>query len=304
MGSPVEAAHRHVRDFNDGSEKYNFLPGPDGRFYAYTPPLGKTVAAPKPKVLEGWLVFSVAKQLGENGLLLTGWYEDATFAGGFIKRPEYGAAKQTLPLDENNEPYYYTFSAPRAVHVDPRVNRYIFSGDHMRRAPIFYLKGNGLQDRWRNDLARRLLKIRQRWNEVGMNGQSPIAGGGRGGICADSKRRKEVEEAAVALVKAKYPEPRYIVMDRQLEKCGFDLLVRTKKSGMELHIEVKGTQNTAPHFLMSHKEYAYMRASPRRWRLAMVTDALSKAPKLELMDAKEAETRFSWKEFTWHAVGT
>jgi hypothetical protein len=301
-GSPVEADHRYVREFGDGSEKYNFLPGPDRRFYAYTPPMGKKIAAPKPKEPKGWLVFSVSKKPRERGLYLTGWYEGATFVGRFAARPEYDFARPTLPLDDNDEPYSYVLSAPKAVHLDSRVNKHVFAGDHMRRASIVYLRGNGPKESWRERLAQRLLEIRRRWNEGEFRDQSAVIGG-QTGICADAKRRKEVEDAAVALVKAHYPKTRYEIIDRQSAKCGFDLLVRAKRSEKELHIEVKGTQNSAPHFLMSHKEYAYMLATPRRWRLAMVTEALSKSPNLFIMDAKKAKTRFSWKEFTWHAVG-
>jgi hypothetical protein len=301
MGSPVEADHQHVREFKDGSEKFNFLPGPDGRFYAYTPPLGEKMVPPKPKELEGWLVFSVAKKPKQKGLLLTGWYEDAVFTGAFVNRPEYDSARPSLPFDESGEAYHYILSAPKAVRIDPRVEKHVFGGDHMKRASIFYLRGNGEKKRWCSDLARRLLEIRRRRNEGIGSDQSPIAGD-QGGICADAKRRKEVERAAVECVKAHYSEGHYETEDFQDRKCGYDLLVRSKKSGEELHVEVKGTQNTEPHFLMSRKEYAYMQAYPRCWRLAMVTEALSQSPKLKIMDANEAQARFSWSEFSWHAT--
>ncbi|WP_162917199.1 DUF3883 domain-containing protein [Dongia deserti] len=302
MGSPVEADHQHVRKFKDGHEKYNFLPRPDGRFYAYTPPLGRKMVAPRPKELEGWLVFSVAKKPKERGLYLTGWYEGATFVGDFADRPEYDAANPSLPRDENGQPYQYILSALQAAHLDLRMNKHVFAGEHMKRASVFYLRGNGVKNGWCEDLAQRLLEIRQRWNNGEATDQSPVIDAGQGGICADAKRRQEVEQAAVALVRAHYSETRYEVIDRQSDNCGFDLLVRAKKSRDELHVEVKGTQNKVPHFLMSHKEYAYMQAYPRCWRLAMVTEALSKSPKLEIMDAEKAQARFSWKEFTWHAT--
>jgi hypothetical protein len=301
-GSPVEADHKDVRERKVGHEKYNFLPGPDGNFYAYAPPLGEKMVAPKPKELEDWLVFSVAKKPKESGLYLTGWYEHATFEDDFVLRPEYSAANPSLPCDDNGEPYYYVLSAPRAVYVDPRVNEYKFTGDRMKRTPIVYLRGNGEMEDWRERLARRLLKIRGDWNDGQTSDQSPLAGAGRGGVCADAERRREVERRAVELAKAFYPETQYKIIDQQSDNCGFDLLVRQKESREELHIEVKGTQNEAPHFLMSRNEYDYMRANPRCWRLAMVTRALSEWPKLEIMDAKEAQMRFFWKEFTWHAV--
>lgn len=196
--SPVEADHDCVKINKDGHEKFNFLPAPDGRFYAFAPP-----RAPNPKDREDWLVFSVAKRPDRPGLYLTGWYECATFAGGY----------------------------------------------------------------------------------------------------ADPEHSEQVEKAAIAMAFKQYPQPKFEIADKQKDNCGYDLLVRSmKKSSPEMHIEVKGTQNAKPHFLMSKREYAYMRANPRQWRLAMACDALGKKPKLEIPNANEARQRFFWEEFTWHAT--
>jgi hypothetical protein len=303
MGSPVEAAHKHVRTFKDGHEKYNFLPGPDQRFYAYTPPVGAFEAAPKPKELEGWLVFSVAKAPGRPGLYLTGWYEDAIFEGAYTSRPEYLSNKSALPLDDHDAEFTYTLSADNSVQIDPTTQTFVFPGDHMKRSPVYYLRGNGAKAEWCEELAEKLLAIRRDHTKGRNTVRGGVAGSGRGGICADPEKRKEVEEAAIATVKARFPEDKFDIDDRQMAKCGFDLLVRAKtEARKELHIEVKGTQNNSPHFLMSHREYAYMLANPRHWRLAMVTNALTKTPKLEIMEAREAQERFFWKEFTWHAT--
>ena len=303
MGSPVEAAHKHVRTFKDGHEKYNFLPGPDGRFYAYTPPVGGFEVAPQPRDLEGWLVFSVAKAPGRPGLYLTGWYEDATFEGRYTPRPEYLEDRSALPLDDHEGQFSYTLSSNSAVQIDPNLDPFVFPGDHMKRSPIYYLRGNGAKADWRNKLVDRLLSIRREHDKQNQTGSVVVSGSGRGGICSDAEKRKEVEEAAIAAVKAYYPESRFQIDDLQAAKCGFDLLVRLKGGAREeLHVEVKGTKNSNAHFLMSHREYAYMLANERHWRLAMVTDALSGKLGLEIMTSREVQARFFWKEFTWHAT--
>ena len=301
-GSPVEAAHGYVQTNKDGHEKFNFLPSPDGRFYAYTPPVGETYSPPKPKEREDWLVFAVAKRPKRLGLYLTGWYEGAAFAGDYVPRVEYDR-KKGFPLDDQGEQFVYTLSADEAVQIDPDETPYVFPGDHMKRSPIYYLRGNGEKKPWCEDLAKQLLAIRKSHQGADRPVQRTRASGGRGGICADPERRKQVEGAAIAMVYKEYPSPRFEIDDRQKDNCGYDLLVRTaKKSGQELHIEVKGTQNAKPHFLMSKREYAYMLANPRQWRLAMVCDALGKKPKLEILNASEARQRFFWEEFTWHAT--
>lgn len=303
MGSPVEAAHKHVRTFKDGHEKYNFMPGPDGRFYAYTPPVSGFEVAPQPKELEGWLVFSVAKAPGRPGLYLTGWYEDAAFEGDYTPRPEYLSDRSTLPLDDHDGEFSYTLSADNAVQIDPNLQPFVFPGDHMKRSPIYYLRGNGAKAGWCQELAEKLLAIRRDNGKKNRARKGAVSGSGRGGICSDPEKRKEVEEAAITAVKAHFPESKFEIDDLQTAKCGFDLLVRSKgKPREELHIEVKGTQNASAHFLMSHREYAYMLANARHWRLAMVIDALSDKLRLEIMNAKEVQARFFWKEFTWHAT--
>ena len=301
-GSPVEADHQYVKDVKDGHEKFNFLPGPDGRFYAYTPPLGDKWAAPKPKDRDGWLVFAVAKRPKRPGLYLTGWYENATFAGEYLDKIEYSRDKG-FPLDDQGTRFSYTLSSSAAVQIDPDETPHIFPGDYMKRSPVYYLRGNGDKQSWREDLAKKLLAIRKAYRAPDSLVLRTKTGGGRGGICADPERRKQVEEAAIAMVKAHYKKPTYEIDDRQKDNCGFDLLVRPARNPKaELHIEVKGTQNSEPHFLMSRREYAYMLANPNRWRLAMVTKALSVTPELKVMDASEARQHFFWEEFAWHAT--
>lgn len=301
-GSPVEADHKHVKRFKDGHEKFNFLPAPDGRFYAYTPPVGGAEVAPQPKEKDDWLVFSVAKRPKRPGLYLTGWYENATFAGSYVDRIEYNDGG-VFPLDDHDGNFSFTLSSDDAVQIDPDETPFVFPGDHMKRSPIYYLRGNGKKQPWCEDLAKDLLRIRKSHQFTQSNVLRTKVGGGRGGICADPERRRQVEEAAIAKLLAEYPQPAYEVVDRQKDNCGFDLLVRPARNPKaELHIEVKGTQNSKPHFLMSRREYAYMLANPRHWRLAMVTNALSEKPKLEIWNASEARQRFFWEEFTWHAT--
>jgi len=76
-------------------EKVNFLPGPDGRYFCYVPPIGGNKkfkqfgSAPKPKNPDGWLVFAVSRNPDKGGLYVVGWYEDAHFLHRHEVRPEY-----------------------------------------------------------------------------------------------------------------------------------------------------------------------------------------------------------------------
>lgn len=74
-------------------EKVNFLPGPDGRYYAYVPPTGGDKAAgrpgvpPRPKRPDNWLVFAVSRDPDKGGLYVVGWYENASFNHDYQIRP-------------------------------------------------------------------------------------------------------------------------------------------------------------------------------------------------------------------------
>lgn len=93
-----------------GHEKFNFQPGPQGRFYAYTPPLGEQHSAPMPAKPDDWLVFAVSRRPSRSGLFLVGWYESATFARDYVERPD----ERALGGDSDGGRFTYTLHSDRA----------------------------------------------------------------------------------------------------------------------------------------------------------------------------------------------
>ena len=114
----------------------------------------------------------------------------------------------------------------------------------------------------------------------------------------DPQLRKRVEEAAISAAKD-FLQNKYRVKDRQKDNCGYDLLAKHRKTGEELHVEVKGASGTAMHFYMSRNEFRYM-PSPQ-WRLIMVCDALGSV-QVKLLAASEVRQMFSIEPFAWEAV--
>jgi hypothetical protein len=298
-GDLVGGAHANVTTFGEGHERYNFRPGADGRYYGYTPPIGKTEAAPSPKDRRGWLVFVVAKEPRRPGIYLVGWYEGAEFQGAYEPRPEYDARPHLLERDAHGGPFSYTLVAGAATLIPTPARTFSFRGDRMKRTSISYLRGNGEKGAWREELASSLLAARKRFSVAAAKVLATSVGDAGGGICGDKERRKEVEEAAVARVRAHFGDEFHFV-DRQRDKCGFDLLFTHKESGEEHHVEVKGTAMLQPHFFMSANELAYARKWPQ-WQLAIVSDALG-ARELQLMNYQEAKAAFDWQVCTWHAT--
>jgi hypothetical protein len=91
----------------------------------------------------------------------------------------------------------------------------------------------------------------------------------------------------------------YAVRDRQADKCGYDLLALRKRDKSEFHVEVKGTSLLGESFFITRNEYGYI--DNPKWRLALVTDALSSAT-LRLLDAREVWRRFRFEPMTWIVV--
>lgn len=295
-GDVVKGAHDYIKSHKDGHERYNFKPGPDGIYYGYTPPISDKYA-PAPTDKNDWLVFVLAKKPKEAGLYLVGWYENAVFADDYTPRPEYQTKPATLERDAGGGQFSYILSATTATLIAGPDRIYRFVGSHMKRAPIYYLRGTDAKDPWRQKLAQELLKAKATHLKSTQHKAIPRAP--QGGICADAERRKETENAAVALVQSYYAK-RYTCIDRQHDNCGYDLHFVHRKTGEELHVEVKGTAGTRPHFFISSNEHNHAKMHPF-WRLAMVTEALGEG-KLEVMDYKAASKRFRWDPFVWHAT--
>lgn len=285
------ARHAYVQEHDDGHERFNFMPGPDGRVYGYLVP--QRNAAPAPSNPNGWLIIFVARLNGEGDFVPVGWYKNARIRDGYRHRPEY----PNFPLDVTGERYSYVVEvdsaadaycipAPRRSKVRvPSVPRFV-------NARFLYARGHGQSHTWREEYASVAGQILDTFAEPST-----------AGVPADSTypvADLEVAEAAIQAVFAllhRDPLVRHVA-DRQLENCGYDLLAHLR-NGDEWHIEVKGTRSPRARFFMSRNEYAY-RNDPR-WRLAMVTSAVD-GPVVELLTLQQVEQKFRIQPFTWEGV--
>lgn len=158
-GDVVKGDHKYIRSHREGHERYNFKPAPDGSYYGYTPPISDKYP-PSPKDKDGWLIFVLAKKPRESGLYLVGWYENASFSSSYTPRPEYCEKPPALERDADGNEFLYIVSAPTATLICPGARRLCFDGSRMRRSPVYYLRGNGAKNSWRETLARSLLKAK------------------------------------------------------------------------------------------------------------------------------------------------
>ncbi|WAC44616.1 DUF3883 domain-containing protein [Pseudomonas sp. SL4(2022)] len=288
-GEEVVGRHAHIGEFNEAHERFNFRKAPDGRFYGYIPPLGRHESAPSPRDSSGWLLIFVAARNGNGPLTVVGWYENAVFEYAYVTRPEYEVGDFEMDIHGNH--YSYCFSADRATLIPLHLRQTVVSGDHFKRSPIIYARGNGRNEAWRQEfavLAESILELAPSIN----NDKAPTF------KFPDAEHRKQVEIAAVNEAKRVF-ETEYRVTDRQDDNCGYDLLLIHKKTGEELHVEVKGTSTKVMHFFMTRNEQKYL--SNPKWRLYMVTEALLR-PKGTLMNLAETYKVFDLVPFAWEGV--
>ncbi len=231
----------------------------------------------------------VAARNGNGPLTVVGWYEHAILHEEYIDRPEY-SEPEDFELDVHGNKYRYCLSANKA-HLIPTSSRIeTVSGDHFKRTPVLYVRGNGKDDVWRNELAEFAEKLVAKKKAI--ESRPPKLS------FPDQKQRKLVEEAAIEAAK-NFLKKKHHVVDRQKDNCGYDLLARHRKTGEELHVEVKGTSSPDMHFYMTRNEFRYMPIP--QWRLIMVCDAVGKA-NVALMTAEEVRKAFNMEPFAWEAV--
>jgi hypothetical protein len=288
-GGPVLGRHAHVQEYDEAHERFNFLRYSDGRFYGYLPPIGHKERPPQPKEKEGWLLVFVSARNGNGPLTVVGWYEHAIFHEEYLERPEY-SEPEGFELDVHGAKYSYCLSADTAYLIPTASRTETVSGHNFKRTPVLYVRGNGKDDDWRNELAEFAESLVA--DKISGESRPPRLS------FPDPKQRKLVEKAAIAEAK-KLLSKQYRVVDRQKDNCGYDLLARHRKTGKELHVEVKGTSGADMHFYLTRNEFRYMPMP--QWRLIMVCDALGKA-KATLLTAAEVRKAFSMDPFAWEAV--
>lgn len=111
-----------------------------------------------------------------------------------------------------------------------------------------------------------------------------------GGGYADADRSREVEVAAVGLVRSRLQSDGWTVESVEVERRGFDLLCW--RGDEEKHVEVKGTSGPEERFILTHGELRRARTdSDFVW--AVVTRALTTEPTLTFYDGPDIDTAFS-----------
>lgn len=120
---------------------------------------------------------------------------------------------------------------------------------------------------------------------VSSSPRPPLARRGAGfGTPAENKK---VEQAAVEVFKRHYRA--WKLDDFQKDGVGYDFCAR--RGNQERHVEIKGVRGPSPSVIITNNEVATAEGDAR-WRLCVVTDALSAKPKLREWTAAEFLDQF------------
>ena len=303
-GGPVDGNFGWLTESGgEGHEAFNFLPGPDGRYYCYVPPHGQHAALPYSSEPDGWTVICLAKLPKKRGVHVVGWYENATLMGDWVPRPEYDAGVG-FRLDNKGVTFSYSIKSDDAHFVPPEARTEPFSHPSVKQAKFSYLIGPGVQTTQakaevlgilESELVRlRSLAIAQP-NPASAPDEleddvNPLSGFGT------PEHRRAVELAAERAVAAELERMGYSVIRRSDEKIGYDLQAIANQSRNDLYVEVKGTSGPFQRFYMTQKERQF--TSSKGWRLAMVTGALSD-PVVRFFTQKQVEKHFALQPMVW-----
>ena len=299
-GGPVDGnfgwLNEQRGDVNEGRghEAFNFMPSLDGTYYCYVPPQAKDYA-PSNESGDGWTVVCLAKNPKHKGIHVVGWYENATLIGDW-KKPNPVAAS----AGERN--WSYCITSKSAFFIRPEQRNDPFSDTSVRQSKYSFLTGPDVETSNNKQRVLGLLDRKlQTLRGVAVHnpdadsapdpetGPDPLSGFGT------PEQRKRVEEAAERVVVAHYEAKKFKAKRVAHLNCGYDY-VFTKQTTVH-HVEVKGTSLADSRFFLTRNENNGRGDS--RWRLGMVTDALTDQPKVTVYDNRQFKQAFDLEPYVF-----
>lgn len=127
---------------------------------------------------------------------------------------------------------------------------------------------------------------------------SKVGPGANGAGFGDPLTNRQVEKAAVRVVKQRLRSEGWTVVSKERENVGYDLLATKGKE--ELHVEVKGIKGTKAEFILTANE-ARTAAHDPHWSVYVVTGALSSRPRLEAIPGADFQQRYSLNPVAYRA---
>lgn len=264
-----------------GHEVFNFLPL-RGTLYGYVQAKGqihitKLGAAADDAFVDGVTVVWTATR-PKGGTVVVGWYRNARVYRHYEETPNPGAARVSRGVNHHN---IRCRAGEATLLPEDQRNLDLPTGTGGRgQSPLWYADSEpGLAFKAQ---IRRLIK-------EGRPASKPHRRG-----APDVKRNKLVEMAGMEVVTAHYHDLGYEVTWVHDENKGWDIEATSGRT--KLRIEVKGMSLGAPRIELTPNEYRAFLDKDVRYRLAIVTNALSTSPNLAIMS-------FNGRSQRWEVEG-
>ncbi len=234
-GEEVKGKFANLQRGHQGHEKFNFRWRPGGTYCATIPAIGKS-HSPKPVHKDDWLLIFISADEGTGPLKVVGWYKNARFEDGWIPRPEYKSTPH-FEKDDRGMQYEYCVSATRAHLIPVGERPRISIGDHMKRSPILYVRGNNKLEPWRKRLAKVGQGLAERFeSSKPAKTEAPAIQRSNGRPWYATKEHKDAVDRAAIKYVMRQLKTKYYIQDRQRDRCGYDLLAIDKVSSIQLHV--------------------------------------------------------------------
>ena len=133
--------------------------------------------------------------------------------------------------------------------------------------------------------------------EVTSSQEPPVPNTGAG--FGETERNLQIEKAAISFVTQWYRKQGWRVKSVEQQKRGFDLICH--KGNVEEHVEVKGVSSNICSFIITANEVKQAKHNSK-FVLCVVTEALSKTPKLARYPGEDFLQQFSLEVLQYRAV--
>ena len=278
-GDAIKGGGSFVETEERGGEVCNFEPH-GGFVHGYVRPPGKTIdtkriAGHDAESIDNVLIVWTAPRNGRSPTVVVGWYRNAT-----VFR-EFQEFDRVPPVHEENELTGYRFKAKAdGAELLPIDSRTFEIRKHkkglMGQSNIWYAdseEGQSVVDRVLALVDGRPTPQRIKTRKT------------------DPEHNAKVEKAAVRTVREHFERLGYTVESVETDYVGWDLEAKFRVRRC-LRIEVKGLSGSDPAVELTPKEYEKFQEEADDYRLAIVTDAVSRTPRLMIC-------RFSGERREW-----
>lgn len=278
----ITGGGKHVDNEGWGGEMYNFK-NYQGRVYGYVQPkidrqygnpstikIEKLGANESDDKITGVTVVWTARDPENGGTYIVGWYLNAT-----VYRYEQMPPKNASRKYKNIELSFYATakaSDARLLSVDERViNIRRQEKNWMGQSNVWYADNNPEFVRLVSDY---IFK-----GKIPIKPTKPkkLKGSPRQ---TDPLKRIEVEKSAIKFVTKHYEKLGYEINSVEKDNVGWDLTATSDRT--KLKLEVKGLSGNTVTTELTPNEFKNLKADKKFYRLCLVTEALSKKPKLKV----------------------